>query len=127
MTRFCLLLTAVAVALKFWFTSSAVAGVPGTKVLGMFRSARHAQNNAMKICHEPLPSKLRRHLSNFAACSVARRRAVRDPGKEVRIICVRRIDKASLVATHPAASQVWTPKQQTVRRPQDDALANPHV
>jgi len=38
-TRFCLLLTAAAVALKFWFTSSAVAGVPGTKVLGIVRSA----------------------------------------------------------------------------------------
>jgi hypothetical protein len=38
-TRFCLLLTAVAVALKFWFTSLAVAGVPGTKVLGIVRSA----------------------------------------------------------------------------------------
>jgi hypothetical protein len=37
-TRFCLLLTAVAVALKFWFTSLAVAGVPGTKVLGIVRS-----------------------------------------------------------------------------------------
>src|SRR5258708_7206827 len=28
-----------AVAIKFWFTASAVAGVPGTKVLGIVRSA----------------------------------------------------------------------------------------
>jgi len=34
-----LLLTAVAVALKFWFTSLAVAGVPDTKVFGIVRSA----------------------------------------------------------------------------------------
>jgi hypothetical protein len=34
-----LLFTAVAVALKFWFTSLAVAGVPDTKVLGIVRSA----------------------------------------------------------------------------------------
>src|SRR5437899_2144495 len=41
-TRSCLLLTEVAVALKFWLTSAAVAGVPGTKVLGIVRSAGHA-------------------------------------------------------------------------------------
>src|SRR5947207_775258 len=45
-TRFCLLLTAVAVALKFAFTSAAVAGVPETKVLGTVRSAGHASGDA---------------------------------------------------------------------------------
>src|SRR5882672_7976761 len=41
-TRSCLLLTEVAVALKFVFTSAAVAGVPGTNVLGMVKSAGQA-------------------------------------------------------------------------------------
>src|SRR5262245_2522664 len=41
-TRFCLLFTAAAVALKFAFMSDAEAGVPRTKVLGMVRSADHA-------------------------------------------------------------------------------------
>src|SRR5882672_9831642 len=41
-TRSCLLLTEVAVALKFLFTSAAVAGVPGTKVLGIVKSTGRA-------------------------------------------------------------------------------------
>src|SRR2546426_535004 len=45
-TRSCLLLTEVAVALKFWFTSAAVAGVPGTKVLGIVKSADQASGGA---------------------------------------------------------------------------------
>src|SRR6266853_2618363 len=44
--RSCLLLTEVAVALKFWFTSAAVAGVPGTKVLGIVKSTGHASGDA---------------------------------------------------------------------------------
>src|SRR6266853_6683789 len=46
LTRSCLLLTEVAVALKFWFTSAAVAGVPGTNVLRFcgVRSADHASD-----------------------------------------------------------------------------------
>src|SRR5712671_5342847 len=44
--RSCLLLTDVAVALKFWFTSAAVAGVPGTKVLGIVKSTDHASGDA---------------------------------------------------------------------------------
>jgi hypothetical protein len=45
-TRSCLLLTAPAVALKFWFTSLATAGWPGTKVLGIVKSAVHANDGA---------------------------------------------------------------------------------
>src|SRR5258708_16036305 len=56
-TRFCLLLTAVAVALKFWVTSLAVAGVPRTKVLGIVRSAHPAAGagNAKATAQTPSP------------------------------------------------------------------------
>jgi hypothetical protein len=45
-TRFCLLLTAVAVALKFVFTSAADAGVPVTNVLGTLKACGHASGEA---------------------------------------------------------------------------------
>src|SRR5882672_5103862 len=48
-TRSCLLLTEVAVALKFWLTSAAVAGVPGTKVLGIVKSAGHTSGDVKSI------------------------------------------------------------------------------
>src|SRR5258708_38072369 len=57
-TRFCLLLTAVAVALKFWFTSLAVAGVPGTKGLGLVRSPRLAGGGGNAKANAKTPAAL---------------------------------------------------------------------
>src|SRR5260370_38042250 len=50
-TRFCLLLTAVAVALELWFTSLALAPRSGEKVFGHATTSRPAQGHGNAHAH----------------------------------------------------------------------------
>src|SRR5258708_20907303 len=61
------------------------------------------------------------------ANSVTRGRAVRDPGQEVDVIRVGRVDETRLASTHSSAPRMRTHQQSAAARTQNDPLPDPLV